>query len=582
MKPIHLFIGLFFISLSVWAQSTAHIDTQILEVEASIKKFHYNKALGKIDSLLMFDGKRISREENAVLKALKVEALQQAEFFSEALELSNEVWDLPDLPLEYKLRLFLQRELIYEIIEDFKNAEIAMRQAATLIEKGNLEKSPYYGEYLIRKSSLFRVQDKDSLARIFAHKAKTFGALYNYKNVSASAAMLLGFLEDNKNVANQACYYNLALKNYKTLEDNHGVTAMYYALARINRENQEYNKAIKYLDSTITVALQESDLDFLAPAYKMKSGIYEHMGQPAIALANYKMYTENNEKYKLLQKTLAVEQLTFRSEVEKEKLKRDAVFGNLKTEKTYTRTFFILSLVLVLALITLAYLFYRISRKNKFILSQQQRIAQKNEKLTSLVSEKHLLLKELHHRVKNNLSLILSLIVFQKGEIEDPYYKEKFETLNNRIKAVAIVHEQLLQREDLVSGNNHNIKEYVNKIANALIGLSKIKIEYNPHIDSIYLPLDTAVPIGILINELISNSIKYAIPKTEPLILTLGIVDSTKEMTLTYADNSTVTKSTKKGLGMFIIENMIEQLDAVCNKEGWNYTVTIPKANFKL
>lgn len=571
----YLFIILFSVQ-SVLAQDSPTDEVDLATVEKSITQFNPKKALSTIDSLLKEN--KATADEIAILQALKVEALQQAELYQDALTLSKTVLEYPNLPAKYKIRVVLQCAVIYEILGDLQKTHIELETAAALLNAHSV-KVKYYGQYLIRRASYYRVNDEDSLALSFADKAKKFGVSNDYKGVIADADMLLGFMTDDIDFQSQLYYYNNSLRVWKSFGDYHGMAAMYFAIAHTYRKSEDYKMALTYLDSTIYAASVLPDYYFLSEAYQEKSNTYQNLNQPDSALSNYKKFNEYQEKFGLLKKALAVDELSFQSEVEKEKIRRDAVFDNIEKVESYNNTLTILAIVLFLLLCALGFLFYRISRKNRHILSQQKHIQKSNKTLQLLVEEKQLLLKELHHRVKNNLSLILSMITFQKEELKDPVTKEKFETLKNRIKAVSIVHEQLLKREDAISGKDHLIKDYLNKIAVALIGLTQKKIDYQSNVSSIYLPLDMAVPIGVLVNELISNSLKYAQPIDEIMIISLSMHEIQNGIILTYGDNGQIKDSHKseKGLGLFIVDNMISQLNATCKKEGWAYTINIQR-----
>ncbi len=130
--------------------------------------------------------------------------------------------------------------------------------------------------------------------------------------------------------------------------------------------------------------------------------------------------------------------------------------------------------------------------------------------LESSLREKETLLRELYHRTKNNMQVISSLISLQSSSISDGSILQMFDDTKNRIRAMALVHEKLYQSKDLSSVN---IREYVRDLAGALIeSYSKAqgKVALQLEADSITLPIDIIMPCGLIINELISNSLKYA------------------------------------------------------------------------
>ena len=112
----------------------------------------------------------------------------------------------------------------------------------------------------------------------------------------------------------------------------------------------------------------------------------------------------------------------------------------------------------------------------------------------------------------------MSLVKFQYYEIDQPKYKEKLQSLENRIRTIAAAHEQILYSKENLDGENHDVQEYLSKITNALINISTKNIKLNLKTKNINLNIDTFLPVGILVNELVSNSVKHVISKNNLII----------------------------------------------------------------
>ncbi len=135
-----------------------------------------------------------------------------------------------------------------------------------------------------------------------------------------------------------------------------------------------------------------------------------------------------------------------------------------------------------------------------------------NEKIQTSLEEKEVLLKEIHHRVKNNMQVISSMLRLQAREIEDPEVQKLFRESQHRIQAMSLVHENLYQSKDLVSVNTH---EFVNKLIQELFSSYQTpgcRIQPVLEIEHIVLGIDHAIPCGLIINELVTNALKYAFP----------------------------------------------------------------------
>ena len=134
------------------------------------------------------------------------------------------------------------------------------------------------------------------------------------------------------------------------------------------------------------------------------------------------------------------------------------------------------------------------------------------EHLRKSLREKEILLRELHHRTKNNLQVISSLLDLHSINIEDKNILNIIKEVQHRIKSIALVHEKLYQAKDL---SDVNLKDYITDFAHALMksyeGI-KERISLKVDVDDIFLSLDTITPCGMIISELVSNSLKYAFP----------------------------------------------------------------------
>ncbi|MBP8823570.1 MAG: hypothetical protein KBH07_08005 [Flavobacteriales bacterium] len=141
-----------------------------------------------------------------------------------------------------------------------------------------------------------------------------------------------------------------------------------------------------------------------------------------------------------------------------------------------------------------------------------QQLEHRNRELRETMlskEEKEVMLKEIHHRVKNNLQIVRSLIRFQTDKVSDPHTMELFNECVNRVGAMALVHEQTYLSKDLA---NIDVRTYLNALVRDLIAAYNIRLKLNMDVDIQVktLPVDTLTPLGLLINEVVSNSFKHA------------------------------------------------------------------------
>ncbi|BAU65610.1 multi-sensor hybrid histidine kinase [Stanieria sp. NIES-3757] len=188
-------------------------------------------------------------------------------------------------------------------------------------------------------------------------------------------------------------------------------------------------------------------------------------------------------------------------------------------------------------------------------------------KQTRAIQQKEILIKELHHRVKNNLQIICSLLNLQSRLVQEPTIIDKFKEIQNRILTISLVHEQLYQSENI---SQINLAEYIPALANNLFRCYILESQkVNLIIDikqNFLLDLDTVIPCGLIINELISNALKYAFDTGDKgEILIKVTADGAGNLILSIQDNGKglpndlkIEKS--KTLGLKLVKNLINQL----------------------
>ncbi len=188
------------------------------------------------------------------------------------------------------------------------------------------------------------------------------------------------------------------------------------------------------------------------------------------------------------------------------------------------------------------------------------------------LKEKEALLKEIHHRVKNNLQIICSLLSLQSNAIKDEKVLSCFQDSQNRVRLMAMIHEKLYQSADF---GKVELADYIQDLANHLLRSYSVKqnnIRVNIRIDGIFLAIDTAVSCGLIVNELITNSLKYAFPdigQGEPLSGEIKIdakLTACDRFSVCYRDNGVglpkgLDIENANTLGLQLVSSLTEQLD---------------------
>jgi two-component sensor histidine kinase len=231
--------------------------------------------------------------------------------------------------------------------------------------------------------------------------------------------------------------------------------------------------------------------------------------------------------------------------------------------------------LLLIMVIALLY-FYRDKRKANVKLEQQKRQIQSN------LQEKEALLREIHHRVKNNLQVISSLLNMQSYYLDDPRMINAIAEGQNRVKAMALIHQKLYQTDHL---SEIDFQEYTEQLINHLataMGHQYGKVHSTVNGSSLKLDIDTAIPLGLILNELITNAYKYAfsadkegsfnvhLTRDEAAYYHLRISDSGQGLPADFNEEDL------NSLGLKLVRMLTEQLDGsltISNEPGASFYI---------
>ena len=192
---------------------------------------------------------------------------------------------------------------------------------------------------------------------------------------------------------------------------------------------------------------------------------------------------------------------------------------------------------------------------------------QAEEQIRLSLKEKEVLLKELHHRVKNNLQVIISLLSLQSEKLEDQKAFRVFQECQNRIRSIAAVHEKLYKSDSFsrVEFKNH-IQTLIEEILSTF-GVNSKKIRVNIKANKLYLPIDKAIPCSLIINEIVSNSLIHAFPEDVGGEISIELSNETRDRNRLIISDDGIgfskdfTPSNTGITGMEIVKALVEQLD---------------------
>jgi PAS domain S-box-containing protein len=188
------------------------------------------------------------------------------------------------------------------------------------------------------------------------------------------------------------------------------------------------------------------------------------------------------------------------------------------------------------------------------------------QRIEQSLKEKEVLLKEVHHRVKNNMQVISSILNLQSSYVSDDYALSLLKESQNRIKTMAYIHESLYQNKSFTSVN---FSDYIATLTNNIIqsySVSEEKVKLILNLEKINLNLDSSIPTGLIVNELITNAIKHAFPSTTKGYINVNLKSENNTVYLEVKDNgvgfdSNVDFRNSNSLGLQLVSTLIDQIE---------------------
>jgi len=335
-------------------------------------------------------------------------------------------------------------------------------------------------------------------------------------------------------------------------------------------------QALTYIDSAIQMAAPYYLPGFTYVALEKKSKLKARLGQyqEAYALRDSAAILYQGASRKRFTENLAIQSRRFKTELSDSRLQaweseREKAFQKSRSQRILQRAITALLILLILLLIGLYYFFTRLKRNKDDLEVSEKALHGANQELINTLNEKDGLIEEVHHRVKNNLQLITSLIrvqQFQQKEHMSPESMRMVDDILGRVTAMAVVHEKLYSQQQI---SQLRAKEYFSELIAELQTLGgqfnkdlKISIEAA----DVVLEVSHGIALGMICTELVANSLKYAFEGVEEPQINIEITKFKEEegnrVSFTYRDNGAGFKAeSKMGMGNRLILLFSRQLE---------------------
>jgi two-component sensor histidine kinase len=397
-----------------------------------------------------------------------------------------------------------------------------------------------------------------------------------YKELGESGIPMMASINWRGNIYKYMDRYEEAIADYKVNFDNSTNLGLERylipSLANIGHVylmQGKYQEALPYNLQAIDIMKKTGRVRNLWENYMHVSNIYESLGDYKLALYYHHLYAQAHEDFK--DNTIRGLESEAQAKYETGQKNATIYFQDEKIAQQQRAKILYIILAVLLAFILFG-LFYHYRKRQK----KNAELSFLNIQLDTKNKQNELLLKEIHHRVKNNLELVKSLLALQSAQLEDSATKDAMIASQNRVQSMGIIHQKLYQGKNLGS---IEMKDYFLNLGEGILDTfdadDKVKIECA--MDNLELDVDTAVPIGLIVNELLTNALKYAFPKDGKGNILISLSQSTPEtLTLKVADNGVgkvIGLSPKgTGFGTQLIQLLTQQLDGNMFEEHDNGT----------
>lgn len=420
-----------------------------------------------------------------------------------------------------------------------------------IFEKRNLKDLDYDFTLHVVGNNLIELQRYDE-ARGYFMKSIAIGEKYGFYNNLSDTYIALSDLYNKSGDYLEAEKSGLeALKYAELLENDFMIMRSLLSLGKSNNSIGHFPHAIEFLEKSILVASNDfGDKYYLGLVYNELSKAYEGDKRFAKALEANRKYDELKQSVFTTEADQRISQLLTEMDVSQKEHTINLQQARLEKHKILQTFILILSGLLVVILAILFIVMRR--RKNYNLLLEKQNL------------EKEYLLKEIHHRVKNNLETISSLLALQTAKIENKEFLSIMEQTQNRVHSIGLIHQKLYQGKDIKSIEMRDffltLGEYIIDTFNA-----SNRIELYCEMEPLGLDIDRAIPIGLIVNELLSNSLKYAFPNENHGRINIALSEKNSHLILHFSDNGIGIGEKPEirgsGFGTQLINLLTRQLD---------------------
>lgn len=425
---------------------------------------------------------------------------------------------------------------IFFDLEEYTLARVYAEKAIEIAKKNNSTSELAFG--YLRLAIVTEAQD-------------SLEASLKYNKLAAKSLSILGdttrliFVEHNLgnifkglgDLQESLIHHKQAGEYAKNLGDIETESKMMTSIGEIYLELGQLQRARKFARDALYIAEKGG---FPVPSKNAHQLLYEiasQSGNYEIALGEYVLSAAISDSLNSAEsrQKLAEIEVKYETAANKQKiieLELDQKNATLSiVESKNQRDIFISGFVILLIVVWFLFYQYRTKKRTSDILST------KNEQISEALAEREILLKEIHHRVKNNLQVISSLLYLQAESLDDETAIDAVRQGQHRVEAMGLIHQRLYSADDV---RGVDIQGYFEQLCEEIItvfGDEDTEIDYQVETNKLKLDIDTVIPLGLIVNELITNAIKYAFREKEEGLIAINVNQEENKLVVRVKDN---------------------------------------------
>ncbi|HSH66305.1 MAG TPA: tetratricopeptide repeat protein [Bacteroidia bacterium] len=471
---------------------------------------------------------------------------------------SSAAYNIRSLEIAEKIKdsIMMGRLMVNMGLEEYRhgNNEKAMEYYLSGLDIATKIKNKMVAAYSLLNIACFQMDKKENTKAVDnLLKSLELATELDYKTLVISLNIHLGYAYYGMGNYDKAFnYYQLGYELAKKNKELLQVIRILNGMGKVMKDKKKYTKAISYLEQALEENKNADYKEELSDTYLTLSQAYAGETDFKKAYQYHILHKTTDSIIFNKEKEVARDEITTKYNSEKKTkeilvLKKDNEIKDLQLSNN--RLIIIAAIIIILLTIIIFFIFY-----NKFQIKRKA-----NE-------EKDILLREIHHRVKNNMQIILSILNLQARKTNDQKIIDFIRESESRIQSMAIMHEKLYQSDSLAS---IPFKEYISQLIEfiyKIYNVDKNQIDYLITSSDIHLDINTAVPLGLIINEVVCNSLKHGFGHAE-----IGKIDikltslPANEYELIILDNGkglpeNFDIKTTKTLGLKLIQTLIKQI----------------------